>query len=313
MNETTLHKYFQGIASEIEEKLILDWVDESEENRKAFQKERMIYDIALFHHTPNKKENKTNIRSRSLNIAKWTLRIAASAIVILSAWILVREYQYTMRAHVQTVTVPAGQRAEVMLADGTKVWLNSKSTLTYSANFSEKERNVELDGEAYFEVTKNAKIPFYVHTEANKIGVVGTSFNVSAYKGSNEFETILVEGIVDIYTADSEKPLTRLLQNEVFSLSADKVSKKRSDSSDYLRWKEGMYCFDDSPFAYLLSKLEKYYNVKFITDNADIMDYRVTGKFRAQDGVEHILKTIKIDHPFEYSIDKDSDTIRITK
>lgn len=98
------------------------------------------------------------------------------------------DYIYNKNAQPQTITVPAGQRAQITLADGTRVWLNAQSTLTYASNFGRKERNVELDGEAYFEVTKNKKLPFYVHTEMNKVRVVGTCFNVCAYKGSKEFE-----------------------------------------------------------------------------------------------------------------------------
>lgn len=97
------------------------------------------------------------------------------------------------------MTVPAGQRAQITLADGTKVWLNAQSTLTYSHDFGRNERNVELDGGAYFEVAKNKEIPFYVNTETNQVRVVETHFNVCAYRGSNEFTTTLLEGIVDIY------------------------------------------------------------------------------------------------------------------
>ena len=88
--------------------------------------------------------------------------------------------------------------------------------MKYAANFGRNERNVELDGEAYFEVAKNKNIPFYVHTETNKVKVVGTSFNVCAYSGSHEFGTTLVEGIVDIYPANSSQIITRLQKDEVF-------------------------------------------------------------------------------------------------
>lgn len=115
----------------------------------------------------------------------------------------------------QTITVPAGQRVHITLADGTRVWLNSKSAMKYAANFGRNERNVELDGEAYFEVAKNKSIPFYAHTETNKVKVVGTSFNVCAYSGSHEFGTTLVEGIVDIYPANSSRIITRLQKDSI--------------------------------------------------------------------------------------------------
>lgn len=122
---------------------------------------------------------------------------------------LFKEYHYGNTAHLQTVTVPAGQRAQITLADGTKVWLNAQPTLTYSHDFGRNKRNVELDGGAYFEVAKNKEIPFYVNTETNQVRVVETHFNVCAYRGSNEFTTTLLEGIVDIYAKGSEHSLTR--------------------------------------------------------------------------------------------------------
>ena len=198
MNQDLLYKYFKGNANIEEEKQILDWVDASDENRKAFQKERMLYDIALF--SEEKQSERLKRKTRILPILQWTARIAAVMIILFGSGLLFKDYRYNKSAQLQTVAVPAGQRAQITLADGTKVWLNSQSTLTYASNFGRQERNVLLDGEAYFEVSKNEKIPFFVNTETNKVRVVGTSFNVCAYNGSNEFETTLVTGIVDIYT-----------------------------------------------------------------------------------------------------------------
>ena len=122
------------------------------------QKEHMLFDIALF--------TNTKINNKGEKVAVGT---------------------HGNTAHLQTVTVPAGQRAQITLADGTKVWLNAQPTLTYSHDFGRNERNVELDGGAYFEVAKNKEIPFYVNTETNQVRVVETHFNVCAYRGSNDF------------------------------------------------------------------------------------------------------------------------------
>lgn len=209
------------------------------------------------------------------------------------------------------MTVPAGQRAQITLADGTKVWLNVQPTLTYSHDFGRNERNVELDGGAYFEVAKNKEIPFYVNTETNQVRVVETHFNVCAYRGSNEFTTTLLEGIVDIYAKGSEHSLTRLGVNEVFIFWDGKFRKERFTDFDYLRWKDGLYCFDDTPFNLLLGKLEKYYKVKIVVENPKVLNYRCTGKFKDQDGVEHVLKVIQKDHSFIYSISAEKDSIFI--
>lgn len=309
MNQIILHKYFKGIASQREEELILEWVESSEENRKAFQKERMLYDVALF--SAEKKQTENVQHSRVITMAKWGLRIAASVLVLLSCGLLFNEYNYSRSAQLQTVTVPAGQRAEIVLADGTKVWLNARSTLTYAANLGKESRNVELDGEAYFEVVKNSDMPFFVNTERNKIKVVGTSFNVSAYQGSNAFETTLVEGIVDIYNREDDKMITRLTKDQYFTANGEGYQKKYLHSYEFLRWKEGLYCFDDTPFKCLLDKLEKYYSVNITVEQPDILDYQCTGKFKENDGIEHILKVIQKDHAFSYRINENKDSIVI--
>lgn len=309
MNQELLYKYFRGETTILEEERLMNWVEASEENRETFLKERMLFDVALF--TDEKRvRRKGEFGLRSM--LQWSARIAAVALIGISAYFISNDYLYNKAAQLQTITVPAGQRAQITLADGTRIWLNAQSTLTYAANFGRKERNVELDGEAYFEVAKNQKVPFYVHTETNKVKVVGTSFNVCAYKGSNEFETTLVEGIVDIYPAQNDKHLARLKANDFFANYNGKCKKTVLPSYEYLRWKEGLYCFDDVPFGCILAKLEKYYNVKITVSDSKLLNYDgCTGKFREQDGVEHILRAISKDHPFLFSLSEEKDSIVI--
>ena len=180
------------------------------------------------------------------------------------------------------MAVPAGQRAQITLADGTKVWLNAQSTLTYSHDFGRNERNVELDGGAYFEVAKNREIPFYVNTETNQVRIVETHFNVCAYRGSNEFTTTLLEGIVDIYAKGSEHSLTRLGGTR-FLFSGTESSER-------------------SVLLILIIS---------VVENPKVLNYRCTGKFKDQDGVEHVLKVIQKDHSFIYSISAEKDSIFI--
>lgn len=310
MDQKILYKYFKGTATIDEEKQILDWVDASPDNRKALQKERMLYDIALF--ADEKKVKKEEKTIRILPVLRWSVRVAAVVVVALSCGFLFRDYRYNKAAQMQTVAVPAGQRAQITLADGTRVWLNAKSTLTYASNFGRTDRNINLEGEAYFEVAKNKDIPFYVNTEKNKVRVVGTSFNVCAYKGSNEFETTLVEGIVDIYAAtDADKPIVRLEKNEFFGEYNGVRKKTVLPSYEYLRWKEGLYCFDDSELSHILNRLELYYNVKITVKNKKLLSHRYTAKFKEQDGIEHILKVIQKDQKFTYRINEEKDRITI--
>lgn len=308
MNQELLYKYFRGTASIEEEKQILDWVEASDENREAFLKERMLFDISLF----SGKQDAKKTTARFIPMLRWTARIAAAIIVAVSGYFMTADYIYNKDAQPQTITVPAGQRAQITLADGTRVWLNSKSTLIYASNFGRKERNVKLDGEAYFEVAKNKNIPFYVHTEMHDVRVVGTCFNVCAYNNSKEFETTLVEGIVDIYPSCNDKVITRLQKDEFFANYDGRLKKTILPSYEYLRWKEGLYCFDDVPFSGILDKLEKYYNVKITVTSPKLLTHEgLTGKFREQDGIEHILRAISKEHPFKFRINEDRDSIII--
>ena len=308
MDQHTLFKYFKGNATIDEEKQILDWVDASNENRKSFQKERMLYDIALF---SSDKQQQKQKNTRLFSLLRWGARIAAVAVLAVGIGFFMRDYRYNQTAQLQTVTVPAGQRAQITLADGTKVWLNAESTLTYPSNFGREKRTVNLDGEAFFEVAENKKIPFYVQTEKNQVKAVGTSFNICAYYGSKEFETTLVEGIVDIFDNNIDKPIARLTKNEFFADYNGKCKKVILPSYDFLRWKEGLYCFDDSELSHIQNRLEQYYNIKIIIKNPKLLTYRCTGKFKEQDGIEHILKVIQKDLHFNYQINEARDSIVI--
>ncbi len=309
MNQELLHKYFKGEASIEEETRIIDWVEASDENRQWYLKERILFDVALF--TDEKRATRQTILSHIRPVIQWSVRIAAVIIIAIGSIYYFKEYQYNKVTQLQNIAVPAGQRAQITLADGTKVWLNAQSTLTYAPNFGRGERNVTLNGEAFFEVTKNESMPFYVHTEHNQIKVVGTSFNVRAYNGSDRFETTLVEGIVDVYGADGQRRIARLIKDEFFSSRNGQNKKGILPSYDFLRWKEGLYCFDDTPFKEMLERLEKYYNVTITVNDPAIYDYRCTGKFRDKDGIEHILKTIRKDHKFNYRINVERDSITI--
>lgn len=155
MNQELLYKYFKGTTTIEEEKRILDWVEASEENREAFLKERMMFDVALF----SDRQSAGKKTFRLTPILKWGIRVAAVIIVGVCGYFMTNDYLYNQASLPQTVTVPAGQRAQITLADGTRVWLNAQSTLTYASNFGRGERNVELDGEAYFEVAKTKISP----------------------------------------------------------------------------------------------------------------------------------------------------------
>lgn len=309
MEQETLYKYFNGLTTQDEEMYILDWVEASEENRKRLQTERMLFDISLFSETQEKQKPS---RRYILPILKWTAGVAATVVVLLSCSILLNEILNDDTLRMQTITVPAGQRAHIVLADGTTVWLNSQSTLTYHNNFGSKDRNVTLNGEAFFDVTPNKKVPFFVNTQQNQIRVVGTKFNVCSYDGTDSFEAALIEGIIDVFDVnDDATPIARLKKDDILVISNGISEHERIESYDFLRWKEGLYCFDDAPISEVFDKLKKYYNVNIVIDNPALLDYRCTGKFKEKDGIEHILRVLQRDNKFTFKTNVDTNTITI--
>ena len=305
MEKETLNRYFSGEATREEQEQVLDWVDASEENRKELEKERLLFDIALF------STHKDVVRKRLSSTIRISMGIAASIAVILCCYFLVSNYKNEEHLQWQSVVAPAGQKAQVTLTDGTKIWLSSKTTLRYPSNFGHSNRDVTLDGEAYFEVAKNKKLPFIVQTEHNKVQVVGTHFNICAYNGSNNFETTLTEGIVDIYELNSDIATARLTKDERYSEVNGVGTKSKISSLDFLMWREGIYCFDDMSFPAIATKLERYYNVKITILNPAMMNYRCTGKFNEQDGIIHLLKVIQQDCSFKFTFDQQKRSIII--
>ena len=117
----------------------------------------------------------------------------------------------------QTITVPAGQRINITLADGTNVWLNARTTIQYPITFNEKERLVKLDGEAYFDVTKDKNKPFIVQTNNYNVEVLGTKFDVDSYSETEIFETTLMEGSVRISSlTDANESLMLTPNNKAY-------------------------------------------------------------------------------------------------
>jgi len=240
---------------------------------------------------------------------------ATVCVAVFSTWMITnRTEQPTVEEPAiayEEFSTPSGQRALLKLHDGTTVWLNARSTLRYPNHFGKNERKVELDGEAFFEVKQNGKVPFVISTEKANIKVLGTKFNVFAYKGHEEFNTSLVEGSVKVYQGESDADALDITPHECVFLSDGKLVKSYFDNSDFLLWKEGIYAFDDVPFSYIIKKLELYYDITIIQKNKKLDQYRFSGKFRQRDGVESVLQTLQKVYYFSFVKDEENNCITI--
>ena len=313
MNPELLQKYIAGNATEVEKQRVTGWIQENPENMREYMAQRKLHDMALWRTEPVAEENSRERKHFSLRgICMESAKIAAVlAIVLLGTHYWTGKHQVPEDKTWQSIYVPAGQRAELMLADGTKVWLNSRSTLTFPGSFKGDIRNVKLDGEGYFAVTKNVEQPFIVETNKCNVKVLGTEFNVMAYAADSVWETSLLEGAVEILVPGSNNSGMRLEPNTMASLKGNRLVKGRIKEADYFLWREGLLCFNDISVRDMIEKLKLYYGVDIVVNNTRILKNRYTGKFRTKDGVEHVLKVLRLNNKFTYTKDDETNVITI--
>jgi hypothetical protein len=203
------------------------------------------------------------------------------------------------------VIVPFGQHTHLILSDGTKVWINSGSRLVYSPVFKGKSREVFLEGEAYFEVTKDEKRPFFVGTNAFRVKVYGTKFDVQAYKQNNEYNTILVEGKVSL-EANKGGFLSKeqfLYPDQKASLSENKedfLISEVANIENYTAWKDGYLVFKNEAFQSILKRVSHYYNID-IELNEEIQVRRLSGKLDLKDDPERVLEGLALISKIRYA------------
>lgn len=313
MNPELLQKYIAGNATEAEKQRVTKWIQENPENMCEYMAQRKLHDMALWRTEPVAEENSRERKHFSLRgVCMEAAKIAAVlAIVLLGTHYWTGKHQVPEDKTWQSIYVPAGQRAELMLADGTKVWLNSRSTLTFPGSFKGNIRNVKLDGEGYFAVTKNVEQPFIVETNKCNVKVLGTEFNVMAYAADSVWETSLLEGAVEILVPGSNNSGMRLEPNMMASLKGNRLVKERIKEVDYFLWREGLLYFNDISVRDMIEKLKLYYGVDIVVNNTRILKNRYTGKFRTKDGVEHVLKVLKLNNKFTYTKNDETNVITI--
>ena len=301
MNKELLYKYFRSETSPEEDSQVVKWVEASVGNRDSFLHERKLWNISVLQQGSEEWSNveKTK-RFRAKRVIIWqAASVAVMLLLFVSLWFNVSNNSNVSK---QTVIVPIGQRVNLILADGTSVWLNSNTRFTYPSDFNSKTREVEIQGEAFFEVAKKNDCPFIVHTSKYQVEVSGTTFNVYAYDGC-PFETDLVEGQVKVRAITSSDADIVLNPNEKARESGDLLHKLQSSkTNEYDMRKDGILVFNDEPISNVLEMLGAYYDTKIYMECPEFENYRCTSKFFYKDSVEYILKVIQRD--LHYKIEK---------
>jgi len=197
-------------------------------------------------------------------------------------------------ATINQIIVPFGHRHCIILSDGTRVQLNSGSRLVFPAEFSDKNREVYLKGEGYFEVFKNSNKPFIVKTDFVDIKVLGTVFNISAYEDEQIASTVLVEGKVVVSQKNKLFGLTEKNLSPgqgCFYSSETKTSDIRNvNVYDYISWKDGVFLFKDKALINIVSRLEKYYHKKILIEEGILPNTLISGKLVLSDNIEEVMQ-----------------------
>lgn len=190
-----------------------------------------------------------------------------------------------------TLSTPRGGKFKLVLADGTKVWMNSASTLTYPTAFPGNDRSVVLRGEAYFEVAKNATKPFYVQVNDLQVKVTGTHFNVNGYDDENLIFTSLVEGGVQV-TRNNNAQILLPGQQAVADKKANTLVKQRADLKQVLSWKDGFFIFDGKQKGEILREISRWYDID-IEDKSGANQTTYSGIINRNLSLEELLDVLR--------------------
>lgn len=315
MEQELLFRYFRGEASQEEEERILSWVEASPENRAEFRKAHLLFaGLALYAPAPASESVHPKPRRRLLRIARIAVRAAAAVIVTVGAAYLGKvACRHSLAEHEMSICVPAGQRMQVTLADGTRVQLNAGTTLEYPMVFGRKSRRVKLSGEALFEVTHDPSHPFIVETFATEIQVLGTKFNVLADSGNGLFSTTLVEGRVRVTSRRDPSESILLQPNDRVVLEHGRLYKEHVSDFDDLCWTEGLIHLRKMPFDELMAIFERAFDVRIEIERETLPQINVmSGEVRISDGVDYALHVVEqVSTGFTYTRDEKTNVITI--
>jgi transmembrane sensor len=308
MNWELLSKYLADECNSQEKETVRTWLEKSEQNRKAFEQIKKIWEIS--HITAaveepdleeawNKVNRATGGKIIPINLRQY-LKIAASLLIVLSISLYFYAILNTPKQIV--VTTQAGEQKEILLADGSQIWLNEKSTLEYPEEFRGEQREVSLTGEGFFNVTRNEKKSFVVNARGSVTKVLGTSFNIREVQ-SGTIEINVVSGKVAFFKQGIENDKVLLTAGDKASLAmaAEKPVKEINADLNFLAWHTGKLVFKKSTLQDALPVFEQYFRKKIILENKSLNTCLFTSSFD-KPSLEDILKTLHAIYGLNYEI-----------
>lgn len=207
------------------------------------------------------------------------------------------------------VIVPKGRRVDITFSDGTKMYVNAGSRVIYPTVFKKDRREILVEGEVFLDVKKDPERPFIVKTNGFDVKVIGTQFNICAYRGDQSASVVLVNGKVEVETAKKEKAV--LAPNQLIEINEKGTDIKEVDVFEYICWKDNMLMLNDHKVGETLDRLARYYGRQITYDEA-IRDIPISGKLDLRENLEDVVQIICQSLFLNYTIDKNN-CISITK
>lgn len=326
--EDLIIKYLNETATQQEKQQLLEWLKSGEDNKILF---RDIQKIWLVSNNPLQiatetakayerfKENVEVYEQRRKTTFRLPLfRTIAAASVLIAIFSLgsffIGKYSATpteLQALVlNNIIMGKDSKGSVTLPDGTEVWLNSESKLTYPENFSKEARIVKLEGEGYFDVVKNPKVPFYVETNEMRVNVLGTQFDMKNYPNRASMETTLLSGKVEVYFKDASSGII-LKPNQKISINkaSGKHEIKELDAKNQILWINDQLVFSNEKLSDILQGIGFWYGLDVITEGKVDLNQRLSFTIR-RETKEEIFNLLSLIAPIKYEIETERIIVR---
>jgi ferric-dicitrate binding protein FerR (iron transport regulator) len=251
--------------------------------------------------------NKVGKHARNKTIKFYSrnfLKYAAILIIAFVAGFLAEQMLPETNQKIQyaEIDVQNGQTSHLTLFDGTEVWLNSGTKFRYPNKFNRNERNVYLEGEAFFKVAHNKDLPFKVETGKLEVEDLGTSFNVSAYPGESIQSVVLVEGKVQINTPEGKKIGNMVPGQMAVKIEGSSTLKIRNtDPYFYTSWKDGKVVFDGERLEDIAKKIERWYNVDITFEKEDLKNFRLSGTILRNKPIDQMIMAVEMLAPIHFN------------
>lgn len=316
-----IQSFLNGSLDAESHAVLRQWIKEKPENREYFQNTVAIwkatgvmsnadgFDVAS---AIGKFKEETQPANR-IDFYRRALKLSAAAIILLlcgvsslfflwqserSASEMVEEYKKYV------VEVPDGAKSKITFPDGSVVWLNAGSKVTYDSNFARESRNVGLTGEGYFEVSKNKELPFVVNTGKLTVKVLGTKFNLKSYEEDSEVKVTLKEGAVKVGDFLTDAAPVELKPNQRFTFRKADLSMQVDsvDASHIDNWRNGAMTFDKVPLEEIAKELRRLYNIPVRIEGDKLKQIVYYSDFQENVSVEKVLEILSSGNKFRYEV-----------